>query len=139
MMPNTLWEISCKSASLGLPRMFPRRPVVERWWSLPWNSPARYHSSMISYPRWSNNCPMYFTAGKASLAPVWPPPNVQMDDEVLWGMNKSPEELAEEIRLAAAVKWYEMGTISQERAVQLSGMSRAAFIDALSRFGASLF
>ena len=32
-----------------------------------------------------------------------------------------------------------MGLISQERAAQLSGMGRAAFIDALSRFGVSPF
>lgn len=47
------------------------------------------------------------------------------------------EELAEEMRLAAAAKWYEMGMISQERAAQLSGMGRSAFIDALSRLGFS--
>jgi predicted HTH domain antitoxin len=64
---------------------------------------------------------------------------MEMDEEVLLGMNKNPEELAREMRLAAAVKWYEMGMISQERAAQLSGMSRAAFITALSNFGASPF
>ena len=64
---------------------------------------------------------------------------MEVDDEVLLGMNKSPEELAGEMRLAAAVKWYEMGMISQERAAQLSGMGRAAFIDALSRFRVSPF
>ena len=64
---------------------------------------------------------------------------MEVDDEVLLGMNKSPEELAGEMRLAAAVKWYEIGLISQERAAQLSGMGRAAFIDALSRFGVSPF
>lgn len=64
---------------------------------------------------------------------------MEVDDEVFLGMNKSPEELAREMRLAAAVKWYEMGLISQEKAAQLSGMSRAAFIDALSGFGVSPF
>jgi predicted HTH domain antitoxin len=64
---------------------------------------------------------------------------MEMDEEVLLGMNKNPEELAREMRLAAAVKWYEMGMISQERAAQLSGMSRAAFIAALSNFGVSPF
>jgi predicted HTH domain antitoxin len=54
-------------------------------------------------------------------------------------MNMSPEELAGEMRLAAAVIWYQMGTISQEIAARLSGMERAAFIDALSRFGVSAF
>ncbi len=64
---------------------------------------------------------------------------MEVDDEVFLGMDKSPEELAGEMRLAAAVKWYEMGLISQERAAQLSGMSRASFIDALARFGVSPF
>ncbi len=36
---------------------------------------------------------------------------MEVDDEVLLGMNKSPEELAGEMRLAAAVKWYEVGLI----------------------------
>jgi predicted HTH domain antitoxin len=64
---------------------------------------------------------------------------MEVDEELLLGMNKSPEELAGEMRLAAAVKWYEMGMISQETAARLSGMGRAAFIDALSRFGVSPF
>jgi len=63
------------------------------------------------------------------------PLTIDMDDEVLLGMNKSPEEMAREIRLAAAVKWYELGTISQGKAAQMAGLSRAEFITALSRFG----
>jgi predicted HTH domain antitoxin len=65
------------------------------------------------------------------------PLTIDMDDEVLLGMNKSPEEMAMEIRLAAAVKWYELGTISQGKAAQMAGLSRAEFITALSRFGVS--
>lgn len=62
---------------------------------------------------------------------------IDMDDEVLLGMNKNPEEMAREIRLAAAVKWYEVGMISQGKAAQMAGLSRAEFITALSRFGIS--
>jgi predicted HTH domain antitoxin len=65
------------------------------------------------------------------------PLTIDMDDEVLLGMNKSPEEMASEIRLAAAAKWYELGTISQGKAAQMAGLSRAEFITALSRFGVS--
>ena len=65
------------------------------------------------------------------------PLTIDMDDEVLLGMNKSPEEMAREIRLAAAVKWYELGTISQGKAAQMAGLSRAEFITALSRFRVS--
>lgn len=64
---------------------------------------------------------------------------MEMDEEIFLGMDKSPEELAAEMRLAAAVKWYEMGLISQERAAQLSDMSRSAFIGALFKFNVSPF
>ncbi len=62
---------------------------------------------------------------------------IEMDDEVFLGMNKNPEEMAREICLAAAVKWYELGMISQGKAAQTAGLSRAEFVSALSRFGVS--
>jgi predicted HTH domain antitoxin len=43
------------------------------------------------------------------------------------------------MRIAAAVKWYELGKISQGKAAEIAGLSRAAFIDALSRFQVSPF
>lgn len=64
---------------------------------------------------------------------------IEMDDEVFLGMNKNPQELADEMRLAAAVKWYELGKISQGKAAQLAGLSRAEFIFALANFGVSPF
>jgi predicted HTH domain antitoxin len=44
-----------------------------------------------------------------------------------------------EMRLAAAVKWNEMGTVSQSKAAEIAGVSRAEFIDALNRFRVSPF
>jgi hypothetical protein len=64
---------------------------------------------------------------------------MEVDDEVVVDMSRIPEGLAGEMRLAAAVKWYEMGIIGQEKAAQLACMGRAAFINALSRFGVSPF
>ena len=64
---------------------------------------------------------------------------IDVDDDVLLGLQRTPEELAGELRLAAAVKWYEMGKISQEKAAQIAGLNRSAFIDALGRFGVSPF
>jgi predicted HTH domain antitoxin len=43
------------------------------------------------------------------------------------------------MRLAAAVKWYEMGIVSQSKAAEIAGISRAEFITALGRYSVSLF
>ena len=64
---------------------------------------------------------------------------IEMSDEVLLGMQKEPKQLAAEMRVAAAVKWYEMGVLSQGKAAELAGLSRAAFLNELSRFGVSPF
>ena len=44
-----------------------------------------------------------------------------------------------ELRLAAAVKWFEIGRISQSKAAELAGISRAEFLTALSQFNVSPF
>lgn len=62
---------------------------------------------------------------------------IELDDEIFLGLDKNPDELAGEMRLAAAVKWYELGLISQGKAAQMAGMSRAAFIASLAQFGVS--
>ncbi len=49
-------------------------------------------------------------------------------------MQKEPEEFAKELRLAAAVKWYELGKISQEKAAEIAGLSRSEFLEALAKY-----
>lgn len=43
------------------------------------------------------------------------------------------------MRLAAAVKWFEIGLLSQGRAAEIAGLSRSEFIESLGRFGVSPF
>ncbi len=62
---------------------------------------------------------------------------IEMSDDVFLSMQKDPKDLAKEMRLAAAVKWYELGLLSQGKAAEVAGLSRAEFIDGLSRFGVS--
>jgi predicted HTH domain antitoxin len=62
---------------------------------------------------------------------------IEMADDVFLAMQKDPKDLAKEMRLAAAVKWYELGLLSQGKAAEVAGLSRAEFIDGLSRFGVS--
>ena len=43
------------------------------------------------------------------------------------------------MRLAAAAKWYEMRLLSQAKAAEVAGISRAEFLTALARFDVSPF
>ncbi len=43
------------------------------------------------------------------------------------------------MRLAAAVKWYETAAVSQSKAAEIAGLSRAEFLAALGQFGVSPF
>ena len=63
----------------------------------------------------------------------------ELPDDVFSSLRKDPERFANELRLAAAVKWYEIGTVSQGRAAEISGLSRSQFISALGRFEVSPF
>ena len=67
------------------------------------------------------------------------PLTIDMPETAFSAIRKSPSEFAAEMRLAAAVKWYEMETISQEKAAQIAGLTRADFILALGRFRVSPF
>jgi predicted HTH domain antitoxin len=64
---------------------------------------------------------------------------IEMPEGVLASLHKNPAGFAQELRLAAAVKWYEMQKVSQARAAEIAGLSRAEFIEALSRFGVTPF
>ena len=63
----------------------------------------------------------------------------QVSDSVLASLRCDPARFSQELRLAAAVKWYERGMVSQGRAAEIAGISRAEFIEALGRFGVSPF
>jgi len=54
-------------------------------------------------------------------------------------LRRSPEEFVRELRLAAAVHWYERGEVSQEAAARIAGMDRSDFLAALAREKANAF
>lgn len=62
---------------------------------------------------------------------------IRLSDETVAGLDREPNELAAELRAAAAVKWYELGRVSQEVAAEIAGVSRADFITLLSRMKVS--
>jgi predicted HTH domain antitoxin len=62
---------------------------------------------------------------------------LDLPDDAFSALRTSPEEFGRELRLAAAIKWYELERISQGKAAEIAGVSRSAFVDALSRYGVS--
>lgn len=54
-------------------------------------------------------------------------------------LRSSPDEFGQELLIAAVVKWYEVGMISQSKAAEIAGISRQAFLQALDRFEVSPF
>lgn len=52
-------------------------------------------------------------------------------------LRMSPAQFAGELRLAAAVKWYEAGMVWQSKAATLAGLSREAFLLGTGRLNVS--
>jgi predicted HTH domain antitoxin len=64
---------------------------------------------------------------------------MKLDEDVLSALRRSPDEFANEMRLAAAIHWYKRGDISQEKAAQVAGLDRTDFLLALARKGEDAF
>ena len=62
---------------------------------------------------------------------------ITLPEHALAGLDCDSTELATEFREAAAVKWYEIGRVSQEVAAEIAGVSRAEFVSLLSRMRVS--
>jgi predicted HTH domain antitoxin len=64
---------------------------------------------------------------------------VNLPETAFSALRKTPDEFGREMRIAAAIKWYELEQISQGKAAEIAGLTRAEFILALSRYQVSPF
>lgn len=59
--------------------------------------------------------------------------NFDFPASVFSALRMSPSEFAEEMRLAAAIHWFSQGLISQGKAAEIAGLTRAEFLEELFR------
>jgi len=65
--------------------------------------------------------------------------SIELPRAILSTLRQDPKSFVQEMRLAAAAKWYEMGQVSQAKAAEIAGISRAEFLYALAQYGVSPF
>ncbi|MBF0293549.1 MAG: UPF0175 family protein [Magnetococcales bacterium] len=58
---------------------------------------------------------------------------MEISEDMLSLLRRSPDEFMRELRLAAATQWYALGWIAQSKAAEFASVSRAEFLDELYR------
>ena len=65
--------------------------------------------------------------------------NLQIPEEALKAVQLDPQAAAADVRIAAAMKLFELGRLSSGAAALLAGVSRIEFLDRLAEFGVNAF
>ncbi|MGL4502294.1 MAG: UPF0175 family protein [Planktothrix sp.] len=64
---------------------------------------------------------------------------IDLPEESLIALNLNQEQMVAELRLAAAIKFYELGRLSSGAAAQLAGLPKPVFLQNFSEYGVETF
>jgi predicted HTH domain antitoxin len=64
---------------------------------------------------------------------------IELPRDAFSALREDPESFVREMRLAAAIQWYARRRISQAKAAEIAGLSRAEFLTALGQAGVTPF
>jgi len=64
---------------------------------------------------------------------------MEIPEESILALKVPPDQIGQTLRLAAAVKLYEMGRLSSGAAARLAGIPRVVFLSRLSDYGVDTF
>ncbi|MBI5749952.1 MAG: UPF0175 family protein [Nitrospinae bacterium] len=63
---------------------------------------------------------------------------IEYPEEILTSLKETKDDFSRELKIAAAVKLYELGKLSSGKAAKLAGMNKIAFLKILGKYQISI-
>ncbi len=63
---------------------------------------------------------------------------IEYPEEILVSLKETKDDFSRELKIAAAVKLYELGKLSSGKAAKLAGMDRVSFLKTLGKYQISI-
>lgn len=63
---------------------------------------------------------------------------IEYPDEILVSLKETQDDFSKELKIAAAVKLYELGRLSSGKASRLAGMDKVSFLKTLGKYQVSI-